>query len=171
MTETILTLTPYGVVFSGYQETMETIIVSSLILFLIVTRLTIEVMTSNFEAVTSSTGEKLCSVAKPSDTVMNVRSDIQCGTICMSDKFCETYSYKKELKECDLYDCTVPQNYSAVLGCSSYKLQGKFSLITVYHAMLRGVYIDFVTVISMFILTLLHIKLQLILPLAKELSY
>jgi len=63
---------------------------------------------------------------------MNVRSAIQCGAICMADEFCETYSYKKDLKECDLYNSTALQNYSAVHGCSSYKLQGKLGFITCY---------------------------------------
>jgi len=116
-------------VFPGYQETMETIIVTSLILFLIFNLFADEVLASNFKAVTTSTGEKLCTVGEPSDTVMNVRSDIQCGAICVADEFCETYSYKKDIKECDLYECMAPQNYSAVPGCSSYKLQGKSGFI------------------------------------------
>jgi len=115
--------------FPGNQETMETIIVTSLILFLIFNLFAGEVLASNFEAVTSSTGEKLCTVDKPFDTVMNVRSDIQCGAMCMADILCGTYSFKKDIKECDLYDCTAPQNYSAVPGCSSYKLQGKSGFI------------------------------------------
>jgi len=102
----------------------------SLISFLVFHLLTVEVLTSSFKAVTSSSsGEKLCAVAKPSDTLMNVRSAIQCGAICMADILCVSYSFKKDLKECDLYDCTAPQNYSAVLGCSSYKLQGKWFYI------------------------------------------
>jgi len=138
MTETILTRTSYGVVFSGYQETMETMRVTSLVLFIIFNLLTVEVLIANFEAMTSSTGEKLCSDAEPSDTVMNVRSVIQCGAICIANDFCETYSFKKYLNECDMSDCTAPQNYSAVPGCSSYKLQGKLGLIT-YHVMLCDV--------------------------------
>jgi len=104
--------------------------VTSMIIFLTFNLFTGEVLASNFEAVTSSTGEKLCAVDKPFDTVMNVRSDIQCGVICMADILCETYSFRKDLKECDLYNFTAPQNYSAVPGCSSYKLQGKLCYIT-----------------------------------------
>jgi len=111
------------------HEIMETIRVTLLILFLIFNLRTGEVLASIFKAVTSSSGKKLCAVAKPSDTVVNVRSDIQCGVICMADILCETYSYKKDLRECDLYDCTAPQNYSAIPGCISYKLQGKLGLL------------------------------------------
>jgi len=150
MTETILTLTSFGVVFSGYQEIMETMRVTSLIFFFIFNLLTVEVLTANFEAVTSSTGEKLCSDAEPSDTVMNVRSVIQCGAICIANDFCETYSFKKDLKECNLYDCTAPQNYSAVPGCSSYKLQGKLGLMT-YHVMCIERLDNMLTSIHMFI--------------------
>jgi len=109
---------------------METIRVTSLILLLIFNLLTGEVLASSFKAVTTSSGEKLCAVAKPSDTVMNVRSVTQCGAICMTDILCATYSFKKDLKQCDLYDCMAPQNYAAVPGCSSYTLQGNwFSII------------------------------------------
>jgi len=108
---------------------METIKVTSLILILVYHLLTGEVLALYFEVVTSSSGEKLCAVDKPSDTVMNVRSTIQCGAICMADILCGTYSFKKDIKECDQYDCTAPQNYSAVPGCSSYKLQGKLGFI------------------------------------------
>jgi len=113
------------VVTLGNQEITETMKVTSMIFFLTFNLFTDEVLASHFEAVTSSSGEKQCAIDKPSDTVMNVRSDIQCGAICMADELCETYSFKKDLKQCDLYDCTAPHNYSAVPGCSSYKLQGK----------------------------------------------
>lgn len=88
----------------------------------------VEALTSiNFEAVTSLNGEKLCINAKPMKMEMNVRSIIQCGTICNANEFCQTYGYKSDLKQCYLYDSSAPQNYSVVPGCSSYILQGEFS--------------------------------------------
>jgi len=114
----------------GSQEITETMKVTSMIFFLTYNLFAGEVLASHFEAVTSSSGEKLCAVDKPSDTVMNVRSAIQCGAMCMADILCGTYSFKKDYKECDMYDCTAPQNYSAVPGCRSYKLQGKLCYIT-----------------------------------------
>ena len=85
---------------------------------------------ASFQAMTSLSGEKLCIVAEPMKLELNVRSTIQCGTICSANEFCQMYGYQSDLNECDLYDSAAPENYSHVLGCSSYKLQGKFSFLT-----------------------------------------
>jgi len=123
---------------TGSYEIKETVSLTLLIIFLTFNLLAVEVLTSKFDAVTSSSGQKLCAVAKPSDVVLNVRSVILCGAICLGDELCVAYNYKNVLEECDLFDCSVPQNYSAVSECSSYKLQGKLVFIE-YNAMLRGV--------------------------------
>ena len=83
----------------------------------------VEAQTTSFEAVTSLSGEKLCSIAEPMEVELNVRSVIRCGTICSANDFCQMYGYKSVLNYCDLYDSTSPQNYSEVPGCSSYVLQ------------------------------------------------
>jgi len=109
---------------------MVTASTSSLMLFLALNLITVKVLASNFVAVTSSNGEKLCAVDKPSEVALNVRSAVKCGVICLADIFCEAYGFKEPLEECDLYDCKAPTNYSAVPGCSTYTIQGKFSFIT-----------------------------------------
>jgi len=107
-------------------ETVMTMRIMLLMLSLVFHMITVEAQTSiNFEAVTSSTGEKLCGTDKPSDVASNVRNVIRCGAICMVDDTCETYSYKNATKECDMYVGTAPKNYSIVPGCSSYTRQGR----------------------------------------------
>jgi len=96
-----------------------------LMLSLVVDMIPVEAQTStNFDAATSSTGEKLCAADKPFDVASNVRSVIQCGAICMVHDTCETYSFKDTTKECVLYVGRAAQTYSVVPGCSSYIRQG-----------------------------------------------
>ena len=74
-----------------------------------------------FEPVTATNGSALCSVDPPS-YVRSAKIAPICALMCNDDDNCNSYNYRENTRQCQLYDY-IPNRYSVVAGCTSQ--QGK----------------------------------------------
>ena len=76
-------------------------------------------VSQSFTAVKSENGSNLCAFDGPSSVMTEVRSRVQCSTMCRQNGDCDNFNYKDDSSRCELY-AFAPCNYKTVQHCKNY---------------------------------------------------